>query len=112
MPTRAPGRTGPTIPDSRAKRCAYTAKADGKPVTVAMFDHPGNFRPATFFTLTHGFAYLSATLNEWKEPITLKAGQPLKLCYGIALWDGEVDKAAVEKLYQRWVKLSTGQENK
>ncbi len=89
------------------KWCAYTAKADGKPVTVAMFDHPTNFRhPAVMFTMTNPFAYLSATLNEWKEPITLKAGQPLSLCYGVALWDGEVDKATVEKLYQRWVKLA------
>ena len=56
---------------TRTKWCAYTAKADGKPVTVAMFDHPGNFRhPATMFTMTNRFAYLSATLNEWKEPIT------------------------------------------
>ena len=31
---------------------------------------------------------------------------PLNLCYGVALWDGEVDKATVEKLYQRWVELS------
>ena len=31
--------------------CAYTAKADGKPVTVAMFSHPVNERhPATWFT--------------------------------------------------------------
>jgi hypothetical protein len=106
----ADGSAGADGPDksrlTRARWCAYTAKADGKPVTVAMFDHPGNFRPATMFTLTRGFAYLSATLNEWKEPITLKARQPLNLCYGIALWDGEVEKAAVEKLYQRWVKLS------
>jgi hypothetical protein len=28
----------------------------------------------------------------------------------VALWDGEVDKATVEKLYQRWVELSGQQE--
>jgi hypothetical protein len=86
---------------------AYTAKADGKPVTVAVLDHPGNLRhPATMFTMNTPFAYISATMNEWKQPITVKAGHPLSLCYGVALWDGTVDKATVEKLYQRWVKLS------
>jgi len=90
------------------KWCAYTAKADGKPVTVALFDHPSNLRyPAKMFSMTAPFAYLSATLNAWKEPITLKAGQPLNLCYGVALWDGEVDKATVEKMYQRWLSLTT-----
>ena len=28
------------------KWCAYTAKADGKPVTVAIFDHPENLPPS------------------------------------------------------------------
>ncbi len=90
------------------KWCAYTAKADGRPVTVAIFDHPANLRhPNKMFSMTAPFAYLSATLNAWKEPITLKAGQPLKLCYGVALWDGEIDKTKVEKLYQRWLTLAT-----
>ncbi len=53
-----------------AKWCAYTAKADGKPVTVAIFDHPSNPRhPNKMFTMTPPFAYLSATLNLWKEPL-------------------------------------------
>lgn len=90
------------------KWCAYTAKADGKPVTVAAFDHPKNVRyPAKMFTMTKPFAYLSATRNEWKEPITIKAGEPLNLRYGVAVWDGEVDKKVVEKLYRRWLELSS-----
>ena len=89
------------------KWCAYTAKAGGKPVTVAVFDHPKNLRyPAKMFTMSKPFAYLSATRNEWKEPITIKAGNPLNLRYGVAVWDGEVDKATVEKLYRRWLELS------
>ena len=46
------------------------------------------------------------TTTKWKEPITVKAGQLLSLAYGVALWDGEVDRATVETLYQRWLKLS------
>ena len=57
------------------------------------------------------FAYLSATLNEWKEPLVVQAGQPLELRYAVALWDGEVEKATVEKLYQRWLELSGAAES-
>ncbi len=106
-----PGQTGPH--DRRltpAKWCAYTAKADGKPVAVALFDHPSNLRhPAWMFAKTKTFAYLSATLNLWKEPLVVKAGRPLELRYGVALWDGEADKATVERLYQRWLKLSANE---
>jgi hypothetical protein len=108
----AEGKTGEIVRgDERltsVKWCALTAKADGKPVTVAIFDHPKNLRyPAKMFTMSTPFAYLSATRNEWKEPITIKAGKPLDLRYGVAVWDGEVDKKTVEKLYNRWLQLSS-----
>jgi hypothetical protein len=48
------------------------------------------------------FAYLSATLNLWKEPLVLKAGEKLKLNYAVALWDGETPAEQVETLYQKW----------
>ena len=92
------------------KWCAITGNADGKPVTVAIFDHPQNFRyPAKMFTMAKPFAYLSATRNESKEPLTVAADKPLELTYGIAVWDGEVEKQTVEKLYQCWLKLSIHQ---
>jgi hypothetical protein len=89
-----------------ARWCAYRSKADGKPVTVAIFDSPDNPRhPNRFFTMTQPFAYLSATLNLWKEPMTLKAGETLKLSYGVAAWDGHVEPAEIEKTYGEWLKL-------
>jgi hypothetical protein len=89
---------------TRTRWCAYTAKAGDKPVTVAMFDHPKNARhPALFFTMPAPFAYISATLNYWKEPLEVKAGQPLELRYAVAAWDGQIGADQVEKLYQRWV---------
>jgi hypothetical protein len=90
------------------KWCAYTARAEGKPVTVAIFDHPANLRhPAAMFTMAKPFAYLSATLNVWKQPVVVKADKPLPLVYAVALWDGHVGRPAVEKLYQRWLRLSS-----
>ncbi len=90
----------------RSKWCAYTARVDGKPVTVAMFDHPTNVRhPAAWFTMTAPFAYMSATLNLHREKMRLKAGETLDLRYGVALWDGEASSARIEELYGAWLKL-------
>jgi hypothetical protein len=88
---------------TNATWCAYSALADGKPVTVAMFDHPGNPRPAKWFTMHTHFAYLSATMNYWKEPMEVTEGKPVTMRYCVALWDGKVDKAAIEAAYQRWL---------
>jgi hypothetical protein len=87
----------------RSKWCAYTANADGKPVTVAMFDHPQNPRhPATFFTMTKPFAYLSATLNLHKEPLKVVSDKPLVLRYAVAVWDGKVENDRINELYKLW----------
>ena len=96
----------------RAAWCAFRAPVAEGPVTVAVFDHPDNVRhPATFFTMPAPFAYLSATLNVWKEPLKLSADKPLRLRYGVAIWDGEVPPARVEQLYRRWLEL-TGENGK
>ena len=87
----------------RSTWCAYTANADGKPVTVAIFDHPQNHRhPATFFTMTKPFAYLSATLNLHKEPLKVVSGKPLVLRYAVGVWDGKVENDRIDKLYRLW----------
>lgn len=110
----ASGKPGDVIRGSErlvnAKWSAYTAKADGKPVTVAIFDHPKNPRyPNRMFTMSPPFAYLSATLNLWKEPMTLKASERLDLRWGVALWDGEVPAEQVEEVYNQWTKWTAMQ---
>jgi len=86
--------------------CAYTAMADGKPVTVAMFDDPKNPRHVLWFTMAKPFAYLSASLNLHREPMTLEAGKPLTFTYGVAVWDGKVEAKEIEKVYRRWLELA------
>ena len=83
--------------------CAYSAEADGKPVTVAMFDHPDNPRPVTWFTMTQPFAYLSATLNLHKQPLAVSSDKPLLLRYGVALWDGRISSESIDRFCHRWV---------
>ncbi len=89
-----------------ARWCAYSSRADGKPVTVALFAHPSNPRPTHFFTMSEPFAYLGATLNLWKEPLDLKAGAPLDLRYGVAVWDGDVPESDVNTMCKTWVELA------
>jgi hypothetical protein len=91
----------------RSTWCAYTAEADGKTVTAAMFDHPDNPRhPATWFTMAKSFAYLSATLNLHKEALEMTADNPLTVRYGVALWDGRIEADRIDRLYRRWVSWS------
>ncbi len=88
---------------TRANWCACQGLADGKPVTIAMFDAPDNPRhPATWFTMTAPFAYLAATMNLDAEKLTISRDNPLRAKYGVAIWDGTVDRAEIERVYQAW----------
>jgi len=90
---------------TRASWCAYTAEANGKPVTIAMFGHPDNVRnPTHWFTMTKPFAYLSATLNLHREPLKVTSQESLVLRYAVALWDGKVDDDQIEQAYDQWIK--------
>jgi hypothetical protein len=104
----AEGKTGEIVRgDERltpANWCAYTAQADGKPVTVAMFGHPDNVRyPTLWFTMTKPFAYLSATMNLHREPLKVASDKPLVLRYAVALWDGPVQDDQISRIYQAWI---------
>ena len=103
----ANGRTGvKDTNDKRAAWCAYTAGKEGKPVTIAIFDHPANVRhSATWFTMENPFAYISATLNLHKEPLKVISGKPLLVRYGVALWDGAAQSEQIEKVYKTWIAM-------
>lgn len=95
--------TGDVVRGSERLTSAKWVACIAHHVTVAIFDHPTNLRhPARMFTMNVPFAYQSATLNLWKEPFTLN--EPLDLCYGVAVWDGEQTAAQIESLYRRWLK--------
>ena len=71
-----------------------------------MFDGPGNPREATWFTMTEPFAYMSATMNTYREPLEVKRGEALSVCYGVVLWDGQVERERIEKAYKQWQVLA------
>jgi len=102
------GKTGDIVRgDERlvqARWCSYTAGANGKPVTIAMFGHPDNLRhPTQWFTMTKPFAYLSATLNLHREPLKVTSDKPLVLRYAVAVWDNRIENEQIEKVYNWWV---------
>jgi len=104
----AAGQTGDIVRGAeqlvRADWCAYTAKADGKTVTIAMFGHPENQRhPTHWFTMTTPFAYLAATLNLHKESLEVTSDKLLVLRYAVAVWDGRFDKSKIDQVYRRWI---------
>jgi len=104
----AEGKIGEVVRGSeklvRANWCAYTAKANSKIVTVAMFGHPDNLRhPTQWFTMTKPFAYLSATLNLHREPLKVLSDKPLALSYAVAVWDNRVKEEQIEKVYDWWI---------
>jgi hypothetical protein len=99
----ANGKTG--VEGTNAARsawCAYSASAEGKPVTVAVFDDPKNPRhPATWFTMDKPFAYVSATLDLSRQPLVIESGKPLELRYAVAVWDGKVEVRTIAEAYRR-----------
>ncbi len=93
----------------RSRWCAYTAKADGRLVTVAMFDHPHNPRhPATWFTMAEPFAYMSATMRLHEEPLEIMRGDTLVLHYAVVLWDERPETPQIDDLYSLWVATPIG----
>ncbi|MCC6145373.1 MAG: PmoA family protein [Candidatus Hydrogenedentes bacterium] len=86
--------------------CAVQGMADDKPITVAMFDHPSNARAALWFTMTDPFAYLSATMNLYREPIEVKHPASFVIQYGVAAFDGAVDAAQIQRAYESWLEVA------
>ena len=82
--------------------CAAVSAPDGRPVTVAFFDRPGNARPAVWFTMNEPFAYLSATLALHEIPMTVTRGEPLRVRYGVALWDEEALPETIAAELEKW----------
>ena len=90
------------IKDGRLTPCcwmAYTAKADDKLVTLAVFDTKDNPRSMLAFTmgsLDNEFGYFSATANLHRESVTLTPDKPVVFHYILALWDGRKTAEEVE----------------
>lgn len=78
----------------------YTITLDsGKTIGVAVLDHPGN--PPSLWHNLGAIAMVNPCIVA-PGPVTLKAGQPLRLRYGLVVHDGPTPKALLQKLAAQW----------
>lgn len=84
--------------------CAYgsdVAPARG----FAMFDHPSNPRHPTGWFVMNDFGYMTASLPA-REPFMLRAGETLRLEYGVLAFDGGLDRRLIKDAYDWWLLLT------
>ncbi len=96
---------------AQASWCAYTVADAEHPVTVALFSAKENPRPTLWFTMLEPFSYVAGTFDLSRNPMTLKVDETLSAKYGLAAWDDIVDDAAVQALYEQWLKISIETKN-
>ena len=108
--------------------CSLAGEVGGKPVTIAIWEDPSNPRRALWFTMKEAMrqpiVFLGATLSlpDWDstdaakkmmkfdklaKPLTIQPGKELTLRYGVAVFDGTADAAAIEKARAAWLAAET-----
>ena len=106
------GATGKAVWGKRARWIDDSGVVDGKPVGVAMFDHPDNPRHPTWW---HARTYGLLAANPFgvhdfeKKPdgagdFVVKRGEVLALQYRVLLHGEGWDDARIEAAYERWAR--------
>ena len=106
------GDIGKEVWGKRAKWILYFGSIDGKPVSVAMFDHPSNLRhPTTWMARDYGLVAanpfgLHHFLGKDKGAGNYKveSGGRLQLRYRVEFFNSVVSPAQVEKKFQAFAK--------
>lgn len=90
-----------------ARWAATQGRIGGHDVMAAIFASPQNAGESHFFSMLNAFAYLSATQNLDRAPLTYKRGDRFKLDYLVVLRDDHPAADALEARYQKWLKELT-----
>jgi hypothetical protein len=77
----------------------YTCVADGKKLGIAVLDHPGN--PPSVWHNLKAIAMVNPCIVA-PDPVTLKAGQPLRLRYRLVVHDGPPPTGLLAELTKQW----------
>ncbi len=102
------GVTGKSIWGKQAKWVLYYGEIDGKPMSVAMYDHPTNLRhPTTWHARDYGLVTanpfgLHHFLGRPKGSGTFKvhSGKSLELRYGVEFFKGIANPVLIEQKYK------------
>lgn len=88
----------------------YSGPVDGKTFGVAIMDHPGNFRPSRFHVRDYGLFSVSpfgegSYQNDKTKaaPVTLSAGESLRLRYGLFVHAGDAAEGKVSEAYNQFL---------
>lgn len=88
----------------------YSGPVDGKTVGVALFDHPGNFRPSRYHVREYGLFAISpfgeSVYSKGKSSapqIILKPGEKLQVKYGVFPHQGDAAAGKVAEAYAQFV---------
>jgi len=106
------GVTGKAIWGKKARWLLYKGMIDGKPMSIAMYDHPGNLRhPTTWHARDYGLVTANPFgmhhfLNKEKGAGAFKIAKDdnLTLRYRVEFFRGEVSPSEVEACYQAFAK--------
>jgi hypothetical protein len=88
---------------TRAKWSAVSGAADGREVSVALFDTPGNKGEARFFTMLNPFAYLSVTQNLEKQPMAYARRQKFRVRYLLTLYSKAKSAEFLNRRCAQWL---------
>jgi hypothetical protein len=96
----------------RSEWVDYSGTIDGKTAGVAIFDHPANPRPPTYW---HARAYGLFAANVFgvrdfendksrDGSLTIRPGQPLHFRYRVVIHPGDSNQAGIRDAYTAWAK--------
>jgi hypothetical protein len=107
--TSSEGKTGAKVWGTRGKWTTLGGTVDGRPVTIAILDHPGNPGYPTYWH-ARGYGLFSANVFGRKvfkdtEPeftLTLEPGKSVTLRHQVLILGGPVTKETIDRAHQKF----------
>ncbi len=111
--TSSEGKKGKDVWGTRGRWTMLAGKVDGKPVTIAMLDHPGNPGHPTYWH-ARGYGLFAANtlgqgaFSDGKEQLNfvLPAGQSQFFRYRVIIFDSTPTPEDIERQYAAWTGAS------